>query len=377
MIKNFLKLFMAFLLTLLVAFLCVEVLVRIFAPQERGLFIADPYIRTIHKPNVETIRKTVEYESRMKTNSQGFVGEDFSLAKGENTYRIATLGDSFTEAFDVDLDKSYSSLLEKTLDSASGELDYQVYNFGVSGSASTHELLTYKHYASVYQPDIVIWQIYLGNDLADDLLLRSNIESAGAPTIEEARTGTLRAFLSNNFHSPRFFLRQLEKISAIRDVLAKYNIISRQLDTYDAKRSYPFIYDVFNVGEDTIFTENFPLTCEFVEQFKDETTKNNSNLIVLLIPSKEEVIDEEWDKLLAQFPEMKGKTWNRLQPLERLRPCLEEKEVAYVDMYPIFKEIIDTGGERMYYSTDVHLNSYGHQLVAEALFKRIQEFLIK
>ena len=156
-------------------------------------------------------------------------------------------------------------------------------------------------------------------------------------------------------------------------MLTKYNIISRQLDTYDAKRSYPFIYDVFNSGEETIFTDNFPLTCEFVEQFKDETEKNNAQLLVLLIPSKEEVLDSEWEKLLAQFPEMGNKQWNRLLPLEKLRPCLEEKQVAYVDMYPIFKEIMDAGGERMYYEIDLHLNPYGHQLIAESIVEKIRQ----
>src|SRR3989344_4902033 len=232
--RNALKLAGTALVLLLMAFIAVELLVRIFVPQERPLFIADPLIRTIHRSDVDTIRKGSEYQAHIRTNTQGFVGDDFIVEKPTGTYRIAALGDSFTEAFDVDIDKSYTVLLERMLTESRKTLQ-QVYNFGISGAGSTHELLTYTKYAATYNPDMVLWQIYLGNDLADDLLLRT--DGMGTSTVTEARTGTVRAFLSNNFQSLRFFIREFEKITAVHDLLARYSIVSRQLDYYDAGRT--------------------------------------------------------------------------------------------------------------------------------------------
>jgi len=363
--RNALKLAGTALVLLLAAFVTVELLVRIFAPQERPLFIADPLIRTIHKPNVDTMRKGPEYQAHIHTNAQGFIGKDFSIEKPPGTYRIAALGDSFTEALDVDVDKSYTALLEGML-TESHKTPYQIYNFGISGAGSTHELLTYTKYAAAYNPDMVLWQVYLGNDLADDLLLRA--DGMGTSTATEARTGTLRAFLSNNFQSPRFFIREFEKIEAVHELLTRYSIVSRQLDYYDAGRAYPFVYDVYNAGEKTVFSENFSLMCDFVHEFKSETSARGDRLVVLLIPAREQVLDEEWEKILDAFPEMKKKTWNRLQPLEKMRACLDQESVPYVDLYPIFKAALNAGNERMYYHTDPHLNEYGHTLVAKSVF---------
>src|SRR3989344_169205 len=115
--KNIAKYTGLILLGFFMAFLVVEIFVRIFFPQERQLFMADPggKIRTVHVPNVDTEKKTSEYTARIHTNAQGFNGNDFEADKPDGTFRIATLGDSFTEAFQVNYDKNYSVLLEEKL----------------------------------------------------------------------------------------------------------------------------------------------------------------------------------------------------------------------------------------------------------------------
>lgn len=349
-----------------------EVCVRIFFPQERAIYIADPLIRTIHKANIDTIReKQDEIKAHIVTNKQGFAGQDFVLEKPAGTYRIAAMGDSFTEAFDVDVDKSFPTLLQNML-TESTHTPYQVYNFGMSGDGATLELLTYEKYASTYKPDLVLWQIYLGNDLADDMLLRADGTatgtSASAPT--ETHTGFLRSFLSNSFQSPRFFIREFEKIAVAREMMARYGIVSRQLSNYDEQRAYPFVYDVYNAGEKTVFTDNFALMCDSIKRFKSETAQNGTKLAVVIIPAREEVIDSDWENLLNQYPEMKTKTWDRLQPQQKVLDCLTKEGISYADMYPVFraKQNQDTGEGRVYYYTDQHINEGGHALVAKSVF---------
>lgn len=374
MFRNILKSTLILFVTLLVLFGVVEITVRIFAPQSGRTFIADPFIRTIHAKNVSTRQEREGVVAFSKTNEQGFIGDDFVTEKKENTFRIAVIGDSFTEAFEVGTDNSFTALLEKSLNGKNGPSSYETYNFGISGAGSTHELLTYEHYAKKYNPDMVIWQIYLGNDLSDDLLLIDNIKDGESPDATEAQTGYLRAFFSNNFHSPRFFLRKIEKIKAIYSLIARYNIVSRNQHFYDnpdKQNTYPFIYDIFNSAEKTIFTNNFSLTCEFAKEFKEKTFRDNVPLLVVLIPSKYQVLEGDWEKLLSKFPSMQEKTWDRLQPSIPIRKCLGEQKIDYIDMYPIFEKIIQDGGERMYFVTDDHFNVFGHQLTAEAIRAKI------
>lgn len=368
--RNALKILFAFSVALIIAFALVEIGVRVFVPQERPIFIADPLIRTIHKANIDTIReKGTEVKAHIQTNAQGFVGEDFVHEKPAGTYRIAAIGDSFTEAFDVDVDKSFSALIATQLTDAH-QTPYQVYNFGISGSGSTLEYLTYTKYAQSYSPDLVLWQIYLGNDLADDLLLRADslsTSTATTTTTTETHTGYLRSFLSNTFQSPRFFIREFEKISAVHEMLARYGIVSRMLSHYDEERTYPFVYDVYNSGETTVFTKNFSHMCDSVKEFNKETTAHGTRLVVLIIPAREEVIDEEWNAILEQYPTMKDKTWDRLLPQKQLKKCLEQEGVSYVDMYPVFKQQIASGAPRMYYYTDQHINGVGHETVSKSV----------
>ena len=374
MFRNLPKSILVLFSTLFVLFGVVEIAVRIFAPQSGRTFVADPFIRTIHEKNVSVRQEREDVVALSKTNKQGFMGDDFVVGKEENAFRIAVIGDSFTEAFEVGTNNSFTALLEKGLNEKNGLLSYETYNFGISGAGSTHELLAYEHYAKPYNPDMVIWQIYLGNDLSDDLLLIDEVKGAESPNATEARTGYLRAFFSNNFHSPRFFLRKIEKIKTIYSLLARYNIVSRNqhfYDNQDKQNTYPFIYDIFNSGEKTIFTDNLSLTCKFAKEFKEKTFRDGIPLLVVLIPAKYQVLEEDWGKLLSKFPGMQEKTWDRLQPLMPIKECLGEQKIDYIDMYPIFEKIVKDGGERMYFVTDDHFNVFGHQLTAEALKAKI------
>jgi hypothetical protein len=86
---------------------------------------------------------------------------DYSITK--NRSRIAIIGDSYIEAFQVDADKSYPSLLRNELE---GKLD--VYSFGVSGAPLSHYLHMSRYVAKVFDPDIFIFTI-IANDFDESL----------------------------------------------------------------------------------------------------------------------------------------------------------------------------------------------------------------
>src|SRR6267378_369634 len=94
------------------------------------------------RPGAEgaVVSETKQY---VRINSHGYRSAEQSYEKPANTVRIAVLGNSWTEAMQVPLDKNYCSLLERRLTELScfAGKHVDVLNFGVSGYSTAQELL--------------------------------------------------------------------------------------------------------------------------------------------------------------------------------------------------------------------------------------------
>ncbi len=354
---------LAILFGCIIAFFCLEILVRVLYPQEPRLFVADPYIRTIHRPSVDTERVQPEYTSHIRTNAQGFVGDDFVKEKKSGVTRIAMLGDSFTEGFSVDIEKSYVTLLQEKLNAGSST-QYEVYNFGIGGAGPTHESLIYEHYIRPYTPDVVVYQFYNRNDYSDDLLLKANPTST--TTEKQHSYGRIREFFSNNFEGPRFVIRHIEKIKAIKDVLVRLSLSSRDPHHYDS--GYPFYFDVFNASNDTTFKTIFPEVCQTIGKLKKSVENDGATFFAYIVPAKEQIFSADWDSYLQTFPTMKEQTWDMSKPSREIRSCFDTLGIPYVDLEKDIRLSLEQGGERMYYQKDDHFNVAGNALAAQSLF---------
>lgn len=125
---------------------------------------------------------TSEGRAYVRINQDGFRDRDHALDKGQGVYRIAVLGDSFSEAFQVPVDSTYWAILERELldHVKAGEADphwlpglreskaVEVLNFGVSGYGTAHELLVLRGEVWKYTPDLILLQIFPVNDICDN-----------------------------------------------------------------------------------------------------------------------------------------------------------------------------------------------------------------
>jgi lysophospholipase L1-like esterase len=102
-----------------------------------------------------------------RINSHGYRDRDRALSKPPGVYRIATLGDSFTEARQVPMDKTFTSLAEEELNRnhSLGERQVEVLNFGIGGIGTAQELLLLRERVWKFDPDMIVLQFYAGNDL--------------------------------------------------------------------------------------------------------------------------------------------------------------------------------------------------------------------
>lgn len=111
-----------------------------------------------------------EGESFVRINSDGMRDREHSKQKPANTFRIAVLGDSYPEAFQVPVEDAFWTTMQQKLQTC-GAFDrkqIEVLNFGVSGYGTAQELLTLREHVWDYSPDLVVLAVTTNNDITDN-----------------------------------------------------------------------------------------------------------------------------------------------------------------------------------------------------------------
>ena len=111
-----------------------------------------------------------EGEAYLQINSFGYRDLEHDLIAPPGRFRIAVLGDSFTEARQMPIEGTYWDRLGKALSTcpALAGLDVEVLNFGIGGYSTTQALLAYDLDARRFKPDLVILGFFAGNDVREN-----------------------------------------------------------------------------------------------------------------------------------------------------------------------------------------------------------------
>lgn len=151
----------------------------------------------------------------VEVNRFGFRGPAPQVEKPPGTHRIVLLGDSQAEALQVDFADTFGEVLERRLAEcpalAAGAAPgsdaverVEVLNFGVSGYGTAQALLTLRHAAAAFEPDLVLLAVYTGNDVRNNL---EEIErDPGRPYFRLADDGEL--VLDDSFRDSPGFRRR-------------------------------------------------------------------------------------------------------------------------------------------------------------------------
>lgn len=100
-----------------------------------------------------------------KINRYGWRDVAWELNKALGVYRVAIVGDSFVEAFQVPLADTFHKIAEKQLNSNGYQVELM--SFGQSGFTTTEEFLIIRDEVLTFKPDLVVLFFYPANDLAD------------------------------------------------------------------------------------------------------------------------------------------------------------------------------------------------------------------
>ncbi len=146
------------------------------------------------KPNTVIKNKPdfLPFESINTINSDSLNERyEYAIEKSPETYRIISLGDSFTYGLYVDTKDNYSKVLEDMLNSrlsCKNIKKFEVINLGVIGYDIAYSVERFKKRGQKYNPDLIIW--LLKSD--DFFLIEDEFRGMMLPYEQDKESGKLK-----------------------------------------------------------------------------------------------------------------------------------------------------------------------------------------
>jgi len=367
--------------SLVVALLLAETVLRLIGLSAPVLYTYDDVTGSKLFAGAEGWQRA-EGEAFVSVNRDGLRDREHSRTKPPNTVRIAILGDSMAEALQVSLDSTFWSVLERQLKSckAFGERDIEIINFGVSGYGTAQELLTFRHRASAYSPDLTVLAFYGGNDLRNN---SKELERNKLRPFFDIQDGNLvldNSFLSNreylslksNFDKRKilFDLRTFQLMRKIKSVFEQWESV--QAGATRDNIVEPGLDDsVFLAPKAKAWKEAWQITERLIVAIRDEVVAGGGRFLVLSIPIGIQAHPN---------PEVRNRFIRTLHvddlwyPETRIREFAERENVDTITLGRTFQSYAETNQVYLYGFKNTrlgtgHLNENGHKLIGESMAK--------
>lgn len=136
---------------------------RVLPAAQVSIYGPDPDTGYAIRPNVSGVWLT-ENRAWITTSPQALRDADVPFEKPPGTRRIAIVGDSITEALQVEEERTFTSALERRYAEAGKNIE--VVNLGISGALPTVQLARMKALGLRFEPDLMVFMIKASDFLA-------------------------------------------------------------------------------------------------------------------------------------------------------------------------------------------------------------------
>jgi hypothetical protein len=308
---------------------------------------------------------------KYSTNKFGFRDSEWSDFNDIKYLKIALFGDSFTEGWGVNQNEIIAYRLREELPNA------QILNFGLQGSGPGFARCIYRDVARKFNPDVIVFLSFMGNDFDDSVRELKNCISNRNP---------ISAFLSfpHTIHLWKL-LRQhtfnenkvlLQKMKSLKNYEKLDSNFKKKLEAYDVH--LPLVWhalkDPYIMRDSTLIPSKESLNAykSHIEKFIVESTAgggSSTRFILSLIPVSTQVSKEQFDELalmgFLDFQDSIGNHYPQDSIGEIVKTSDLEDKIFLLDLHEIFT--IESKHKRLYLEFDNHINSNGHLLIAREL----------
>jgi len=327
------------------AIACGEIAVRAWAawkyPRTRSYH---PTLGWALNPNVERVFANEYGEScRFVTNEWGQRSQRSVPLAASTGYRVLFLGDSFTEAIQVDADQVFTRVVELALP------DVEVINAGVACYGTVQELLYLRGDGMAFEPQLVVLMLCL-NDLTDNIQPwflgmgarpYARLDGGGVVVIEPC---SLDRYLPFCLPVPfgGFFLRHSFLYRSLNQKVWQ-PAYAEQLIAMD-RQMQPAVPR----------TQRMEILAQLLGKMRALVENGGKLLAVALIPTRRQVRGQKQDLYAGVLRACRACGVRTVSLLEAMRAAR-------------------TQGLRPYYEHDTHWTKDGHHVAASELIGLIQE----
>ncbi|MDJ1184338.1 SGNH/GDSL hydrolase family protein [Roseofilum casamattae] len=260
-----------------------------------NFFQTDEDLGWTHQPGVSGWW-IAEGEAFIEISSTGLRDREHSLAKPDNTFRIAILGDSFSEGLQVPLEQTYWSLMEQSL-ATCPQLQNQtveVINFGVTNYGTGQQLLRLRRDVWNYDPDLVLLAVFTGNDIADNY---KPLDPRNRPYFVYDREGNLQPDMSfrtpdkslppYNLSKVDFLPGWLVKSSRILQLLRK---VEKDVKNRELEKLRQYTYNsLYREPEDENWENAWQITEDLMALMHEEVRAKGAEFMLVTLSNEVQV----------------------------------------------------------------------------------------
>ncbi len=347
-----------------------------------------------------------EYQTDVEINALG-LRDDESLTSYNlpaEKLKVLILADSFGEALQVPLEKTFFKQMEQHL--TENGIPTQTINTGVGSYGTDQEATFFRLEGIKYRPDLTLLFFFVRNDTVNSyapLEIARNGGSIQKSFYHLDENGKLvypapfdpdHAYASAAkkpnplppapllpaadwlfLHSDlyRWLTPYLADIPPLLNVLGPSGILGGEARIRAAHPAVPVPFYVYQTPLTNEWQSAWQLMEAIIVDLQAQVEANGSRFAVVIIPAKEQVYPAQWEKTLAANPALQTKTWDLTLPNQQLTTILTRHQIPYLDLLPIFRQMAQDSPETpLYFVHDGHWTENGHALAGEA----VSQFLL-
>jgi hypothetical protein len=261
------------------------------------------------------------------------------------------VGDSFTFCFTKEADCWVQRLGQIT--------NRNVINLGITSTGSVSHRRVLGNFGVPLKPPLVLWQ-WFGNDANEDYGLAVLNGETEVKSVSDAPSSPALNWWDKNsavYVLLKLYLGPEKDFDASLQFLDSERVQKGDL-TLDFGR--PYLWGAFDVSLPQN-VDGWTRSQQAFLEAQDQVVGYGGSLVILLMPTKEQVYRSLSEPLLGA---------DRLtlldQPYQAMLDFCETQELTCIDLLPILTPYAEAG-EQIYYTTDIHLNARGNEVLAEAL----------
>ncbi|MDQ1638527.1 MAG: hypothetical protein QOF62_1866 [Pyrinomonadaceae bacterium] len=381
---------------LAIALLLAEGALRVLGFSHFIPYIVDKDVGFSLRPNAEGWWRK-EGLTYVRINSQGLRDREHTIAKPRDTIRIAVLGDSFAEAFQVPMEKTFWTVMEQKLQAcvASSETSatvaarkIEVLNFGVSGFSTARELILLRQRVWQYDPDLVLLLVTTRNDVRDNSRALDPYASSALPYFVyregslhlddsrlQARNSSLsfrvqQSLAGRALNQLRFHSRLVGLLDAVREM---YQWRNTPTVKHASSSGEPGLDDeVFRAPANSDWVEAWTVTEKLVLQMRDEVRARSAKFLVVTGSTGIQVSPDA--SLRAAYTKQLGVD-NLFYPDMRFKALGDREGFEVITLAPLLLEYATRNQVVLHGSGETqgkgHWNESGHRVVGELIAQKL------